>query len=176
MVSTWRDFLLKRRYDTGENQTHLFFLQNLAAGKGSLPTKISDRVNYYLLRTVDFTPTYTESGDLGIYSKIGPIAFFTSLKPPSLKNTPDSRIGMRGKLYTVQRILNTSICNFIFINRPNDALAKMEISEKQQEIMERSYNKDIERSKNSMTIRAFEADIILRQLKFMQEGEDEFYL
>jgi hypothetical protein len=83
---------------------------------------------------------------------------------------------MRGKLHTVQRVLNTSICNFIFIDRPNDALPKMEISEKQQEIMDRSYKKNMDKTKNSMTMRAFEADMIIRQLKTMQEGEDEFYL
>jgi len=172
----WRDFLLSKRNYTGENQTHLFFLQNIAVYLGYIPNYINDRVNFYVLRAVDFTPILSESGKFGIYSKIGPIAFYTSLKPKLLKNTPDSRLGMNGKLRTIQILRNTSMNRFIFVDRPNQIFPKLEFSEPQQEVIRKAYMTNKQRVANSKTMRAHEADIIMRKLKELQESTDEFHL
>jgi hypothetical protein len=88
---------LKKRDDIGENQTYLFFLQNIASTLGYIASNINDSINFYLLRGVDFSPILDNSRNFGIYSKIGPIVFFISLKPGFLKNIYDARVGMREK-------------------------------------------------------------------------------
>ncbi len=121
----WRSFLQRERGDTGIGSTHMIFLQNLANGHGTLPQKMSPRINYYLLRTTDGT-IVTSKSELAVYAKIGPIAFITSLKPGHLKYSPTSRVCMKGTFSTVQRLENPLIVNFIFITRPNEVMPIMD--------------------------------------------------
>ena len=114
---------------------------------------------------MDFTPIISDSRNFGIYSMIGPIAFFTSLKSEFLKNTSDARIGMNGKIKTVQWLHNPLINNFIFIDRPNQIFPKLKFSENQAEVIRKSYLKDADRVANSLTMKAHEADMIIKHLK-----------
>ena len=47
-----RDFLIGERNDSGLNESHLFFLYNLASADGDFPDNINEHVNRYLLYNV----------------------------------------------------------------------------------------------------------------------------
>jgi hypothetical protein len=164
MKESWRKFLLKESEYTGDCESHLIFLQNLAAGKGTLHPKINDNINFYLLRTADGT-RISSKNKIGVYSKIGPIAFITAIRPNKFTNADDSRIRMKGKIKTAQSIKNQHIARFIFITRPNEAFSKVIFSEKQLKVMEDAYRANPEKVGKSMTIKAAEADLILKYKK-----------
>ena len=163
-LDKWRLFLLGERKDTDICETHLIFLQNLAAAEGAFPDSMNDRVVYYLLRATDGT-IITTNKKLGVFSKIGPIAFYTFIKPAALKKTTDTKIHLRGMIKIGQNISNPDIVDFLFINRPNQTMGLLKFSEKQQKVISESFLKDPEKSFNSMTAKAFESDQILTQRK-----------
>ena len=96
---------------------------------------------------------------------MGPIALFTFLKPNRLKNVRDTRIRVRGDIFTAQKITNPKIVNFLFITRPNEAMGKVSYSEKQEKVIEKSYLANPEKAFNSITVKAFESDMILKEAK-----------
>lgn len=163
-LEKWRLFLLGEKKDTGFCETHLIFLQNLAAAEGAFPASMNDRVVYYLLRATDGT-IITTNKKLGVFSKIGPIAFYTFIKPSALKKTTDTKIHLRGMIKTGQNISNPDIVDFLFINRLNQTMELLKFSEKQQKVISESFLKDPEKSFNSLTAKAFESDQILKQRK-----------
>jgi len=160
----WRDFLNGERTDTGDCETHLIFLQNLIAGSGYLPQNINKNINSYLIRCLDST-TVLSKNKLGIYSKIGPIVIFTSIIPNKLNKLPHSKIKTKGVISTSQNIENTSLTNFIFIDRPNDVLSKIKFSPKQEELIERELLKNPGRTLNSMEFKILDTDLTLNKLK-----------
>lgn len=160
----WRKFLLKETEHTGDCESHLIFLQNLAAGKGTLPFNINDNINFYLLRAADGT-TISSRNKIGVYSKIGPIAFITTIRPNKFNNAADSRIRMKGQIRTAQSIKNQHIARFIFITRPNEAFLRVKYSEQQLKAIEDAYRANPEKVRRSMTIRAAEADLIIKHKK-----------
>lgn len=163
-LEKWRLFLLGERKDTDICETHLIFLQNLAASEGVFPESMNDRVVYYLLRATDGT-IITTNKKLGVFSKIGPIAFYTFIKPAALKRTTDTKIHLRGMIKIGQNISNPDIVDFLFINRPNQTMGLLKFSEKQQQVISESFLKDPKKSFNSMTAKAFESDQILKHRK-----------
>lgn len=163
-LENWRLFLLGERKDTDICETHLIFLQNLTAAEGVFPTTMSDKVVYYLLRATDGT-IITTKRKLGVFSKIGPIAFYTFIKPSSLKKTSDTKIHLKGAIKTGQNLFNSDMVNFLFINRPNQFMKLLKFSEKQQKVIEEAYLKKPEKAFKSMTAKALESDMILSQRK-----------
>lgn len=161
MRDPWRNFLLKESDYTGTCESHIIFLQNLAAGRGTLPSNINKNINFYLLRSVDGTGISSRD-KIGVYSKIGPIAFMTTIRPCHFANAADTHVRMKGKIKTAQKVKNQSITKFIFITRPNEAFLNANYSEKQLNIMEKSYRVNPEKVKKSLTIKAAEADLILK--------------
>lgn len=159
----WRQFLLKERNNTGECESHIVFLQNMIAGRGRLPENINKKINYYLLRVIDGTPV-SRKKEISIFSKIGPIAFFTTIIPCKLKKTADSRLRMKGTVKTAQHLSHPLLTNFLFITRPNEVMPKMKFSDKQWDKIEASYKKDLKRTVNSMSIKAYESDEILKAM------------
>jgi len=161
VLEEWRQFLLGEANSFRYCDTHLIFLQNLSAAKGNFPPDLNDKINFYLLRAIDGTIIFSKSS-LGIFSKIGPIAFYTFMLPSRLKSANDTRIRFRGKLITAQKIKNQKLVRFLFIDRPNEVMPLMKFSNKQQNNIANSYDKDIDKAFNSLTVRAFEADLFLK--------------
>jgi len=165
----WRHFLLKEEKYTGECETHIIFFQNMASANGFFPPNMNDRINYYLLRAVDGGRASSKN-KLGVFSKIGPIAFFTAIKPNKLKDTNDSRVHMRGKVKTAQHLSNPLLTHFFFIDRPNEVMPKMAFSKWQKDKIENAYKRNPARVEKSLTLKAVEGDNILKMKKELQEG------
>jgi len=166
-MECWRQFLLKERNNTGVNETYILFLQNLASAFGSWPENLSDKINNYVLRSIDATSA-SSSTKIALYSKLGPIAFFTTIKPSSMKNVRDIRVKMRGRIKTAQHLDNEEINNFIFIDRPNQIAPMYKISEKQQSKINETLLKNPERVIKSLSIGATEGDRILKERKIIK--------
>jgi hypothetical protein len=164
----WQEFLLGKRRDSGANETHLIFLQSLESVVGKIPESINDSINYYLLRSVDATPVIGKN-TLAMYTKIGPMAFFTTINPQSLKNAGDSKIRIKGQISTVQKINNDFLANFIFITRPNETLPTLRISDQQRKKIAERHKIDPNKVKNSLTHKAKEADLQIRLRKLLRK-------
>jgi len=156
----WRLFLLGKTNYTGKADSHMLFHQSLAAADGNFPTNLNKNANFYLLRAADSTIVSSKS-KLAIYNKIGPISFFTSLKPGKLINANDSRIHLKGNYKVIQRLNNIDLSEFIYITRPNEAMSVFNFSEFQQQKIKASMLSDPIRTITSKTISAQTADKIL---------------
>lgn len=160
----WGEFLNCKRKDTGNCETHLIFLFNLFSSSGYLPENINDRINFYLMRVIDGTTVINEK-KLVIYSKLGPIVIFTSILPNRLKKMSHTRIAMKGYISTRQELANTSLTQFIFVDRPNDVLSKINFSQKQQQVIINELLKNQCRVFSSNSLKILETDRILKQIK-----------
>lgn len=156
-----RDFLIGERKDSGINESHLIFLQNLAYANGDFPDNINESINRYLLRAIDGTSYYTKKS-VGIFSKLGPIALVTTLIPAKLKNTNDSKVHFKGSISTKQIARNTDINQFIFINRPNEVMKLFNISDKQMDIIKETAIKNPAKTLSSLSYQASLGDQILK--------------
>lgn len=162
----WRQFLLGKRRDTGICETHLIFLQSFAdAITPSAPVELGTRVNTYILRSVDSTTVSSKRKQRGVYSKLGPIVFFTSLEPPTLKGNGDSRLHLRGTIKTGQLLRYTSLNEFIFITRPNQLFSREPISDKQHAKISDDMLANPEKALNSPSFHALEADFQMGLMK-----------
>jgi len=160
----WREFLLGKRTDTGKCETHVIFLQNLSAVNGQLPDIMSDDINYYILRSADGTIVHSKK-KLGVFSKMGPIAFYTFIRNKKLRDAYSTKIGLHGNILTAQKLKNPEIVDFLFITRPNQASKHQVLSNTQEKVIEKSIMKDIGRSINSLTAVAHESDDYIKRVK-----------
>ena len=159
----WQQFLIGARPDTGTCETHLIFLRSLATATKSPELELGEKVNMYILRSVDATTVSSRSGRCGVYSKLGPMAFFTSLKPRKLKGNSDSRVHMRGRIRTGQKLSHTGLNNFIFITRPNDVFSRESISDKQNTKISEEIVKNPVHTMKSLSFHAYEADVSMQR-------------
>lgn len=166
---TWRYFLLRRRPDTGICETHVAFLSSLTAAEGGGLFHVGKNVNYYILRTVDGTLVCSDTKKrLAIYSKLGPIVFFTTIMPSSLKGTADSKVRMRGSIKTSQHMQNVALNRFMLVTRPNEVQGVYAISERQKEKILKDMAANPEKTSSSLSHKAFMADKWLERLQKKQ--------
>jgi len=102
---------------------------------------------------------------IGFFSKIGPIAFFTTLRPRRLTNSDDTRIKLKGEVKTAQRLHNATMVNFIFITRPNEVMFKIEYSDNQKKKVNETLMSNLDKAATSMTFNILESDFYLKELK-----------
>lgn len=153
----WRDFLLGKRGDSGPWETHMVFLSSLGGALISGNQPLGKRVNMYLLHSVDATTVASDNGrNLGIYSKAGPFAFYTPVKPRTLKGNTPSKLHMRGQISVGQSLKNGWLGQFIFITRPNEAYR--EISARQAGKIAQDSLENPARVLNSMSFHLLDVD------------------
>lgn len=163
---TWRHFLLRRRPDTGICETHVAFLSSLTAAEGGGLLHLGKNVNYYILRTVDGTLVCSDTKKrLAVYSKLGPIVFFTAIMPSSLRGTADSKVRMRGSIKTSQHMQNVGLNRFMLVTRPNEVQGADSISERQKGKILKEMTANPEKTSSSLSHKAFMADKWLERLK-----------
>jgi hypothetical protein len=150
----WKKYLLENESKTGDCETHIFFFTSFEGATGQVGDfEFASNINTYLTRAMDSTIIDSASGKiLGVYCKIGPIAFITSIKPRKLKGLVNTKISLKkNKLSCVQKYMNPTIVNFLWKDRPNQIIENsQELSEKQKEKVDEAYLKDPEKSINSL--------------------------
>lgn len=156
----WRQYLNGERNDSGISRSYVFFLQNMAAGQGDLPDSIPDNINRYIFLSVDGT-TVIGKKYLGIYSKIGPLVFWTSLVPSELTDVGQCKIRKKGRMATAQKMYNVWVNEFIFTTRPKFFSDRMVRSSAEKEKISKRLMKDPDKSANSRSFLAFRADKLL---------------
>lgn len=117
----WREFLLRKRGNTGNCESHIIFLTSLEGAGGDIERfGFPPNINKYLARSMDNTIFDSESGKvLGVFSKIGPIGFMTFIKPNKVKGMIGTKINMgRNQLTSSQIYKNQTVVDFIWKNRP----------------------------------------------------------
>jgi hypothetical protein len=156
----WRNFLLDVRADTGDCETHMFLFCSTEGSSGDLAA-LGPGINNYLLRSMDCTIVDSKAGNLlMVYNKIGPIGFLTTIKPRRLKKLVNTKIKMKkNNLSCAQKILNTDITSFIYVNRPKQIQAHTEpLSEEQNSKIEYRYSRNEVKAAGSLGERARKLD------------------
>lgn len=156
LLSESKDQLLKYlRKDvssTGPNSSYLILFMGTAGAEGNF-SALGDKLNLYLLRAIDITPTFNRK-ELAFFTKLGPIGLITSLRPEKLSNMSQARIGKSGVYQTSQAIGPTKILDFIYKTRPTQMSNRFQISDKQQNKIETDMRKDMNRALTSLSFRA----------------------
>lgn len=163
-IKNWSDYLQGKSEGTGKERHYIIFLQNLSAGTGSLPDRINDRVNTYLLRSVDSTLGYSNN-NLFLFTKMGPIVIISGLKPYELPKMTDIIIHKKGILSTIQHLRNNFINEFIFITRPNEAFSASNISDIQKNKIATDITNRIKTAEHKQDILALYSDYMLKKRK-----------
>lgn len=156
----WRQYLCGERDDSGDSRSYVFFLQNLAAGYGDLPAEVPDNINRYIFLSVDGT-TIVGKKYLGMYSKIGPLVFWTSISPNHLADLAPCRVHLKGEMATAQQMLNAKVNHFIFASRPQFLFDRIVRTSAEQEKISKKLMKDPDKAANSRSFLAFRADKLL---------------
>lgn len=159
---TWRQFLLGERGDTGVWENYMIFMSSFGGVDIPAGLRLGKRVNMYIVHSVDATTVSSESGrHLGIYSKLGPIALYTPVKPRELKGNADARVHRNGSIKSAPNLGNGWLNQFMFITRPNEA--HREISDRQLGKMTREVLSNPIRAGNSMSFHLLEVDFELEK-------------
>jgi hypothetical protein len=164
LIPVFADYLLSKRKDSGANKSYVIFLQNLVFGQGYLPEEMSDKVNFYLLRSIDATIVVSKKR-LGVYAKLGPIVLFTTILPNELKRNSHLAIRKQGFLSIVQYLKDAYLNTFIFVDRPNEAMKLGVYSDRQQTKIDQSYKQNSEKIKGSMVTNMQLSDLMLTNRK-----------
>lgn len=164
MKLIFSDYLLGVRNDTGKSESHLVFFQNILGAFGSLPSHVHDDANYYVMRVVDSTVVWGPD-ILGIFTKLGPMCFYTSLYPTKMNRMVGTRIRKKGSLPTVQKLFNTDFTHFVYSVRPREMNAVFPVSEKQHKVINETAEADLEKLRNSLSFAAVLGREQLRALK-----------
>lgn len=159
----WRKYLMNESSVSGTGISHLIFLQNLASADGPVET-LPKGVNQYILRAIDGTPLTKGKREVSMYSKIGPIILLTAVKPVKIKNMSDTRVKKnKGIIPTAQKLGHEQLNKWLFIQRPEEIISKLKLSESDWKSIERIWNKDPQKSKSSMTANVSYSDMMMHK-------------
>ncbi len=163
---SWRRFLIGESHSTGQGETYIIFLQSFAGVKGD-PLSFPKKINFYLIRATDGCAVFGKK-NVGVFSKLGPIAIYTSLTPERLPNMTDARIHMRGKLPMKVSLGPNQFIEFLYKIRPEEFGNLLQISDNQKLKISDSIRKDVEKAATSL---AFSASVLDWQ---MEDWRNEF--
>jgi len=102
----WRAFLLGQRADYGSSEFHLFFAD--VVEDASSP--VSEKLNWYMARAVDGTPTFSKAERFGSYVKLLRVMSYAFITPrdPEKEKWIGTQVGEQGTLKTPQEIKTRS--------------------------------------------------------------------
>jgi hypothetical protein len=157
----WRAYLLGQRTDYGTSEFHVF----LADVVEDASSTVSPKLNWYLARGLDATPTFSESGQFGCYAKLLRVVSYAFITPrnPEKENWVGTQIGEQGTLAGPQTINTQSFWPLVDsrVRALEDAPPTM--TERQLKKFKESAMQDPERFLNSESTRVALANRELEQ-------------
>jgi hypothetical protein len=164
----WKRFLLGESTDAGPAEFHMFFADVISDSSGPMPEKI----NWYLARGCDLTPTFSDSGSAGSYAKLVKIitvAFLTR------RNVEDERwegtlVEESGFLRTPQSMRTASFGPFIEERARNIESASRNLTARQTKKLLEIARREPERMLASETYRTFLADGQMRRRRLNNQS------
>ena len=118
-LDCWRAFLLGHSKDSGPYEHHLFFLDYVADARG---TDLPDKINWYLLRSVDATIA-SGSQSVFIYFLLPGLVFWSCVRPLEQEGWQGTRILGRGTIAPPQ-VAPSEFGDFL-LNRAQVALERV---------------------------------------------------
>jgi SEC-C motif len=152
----WRTFLLGHRADPGCSEFHLFFTDVIEHANSAVPNKL----NWYMVRALDGTPTFSKAGQVGSYVKLLRMMSYAFITPrrPEHGNWVGTEIGEQGKLNGKQEIEATNLWPLIESRLKWLESAPSTMSERQMQKLRESAMRDPDKFLNSESTRVFLAD------------------
>jgi hypothetical protein len=106
-----RNFLIERSESPGRAEFHVMFVDVLKDASHEMPKKI----NWYMARALDATPTFSDSGNAGVYAKLLKIITVSFLTPrdPENEQWEGTPVLKQGELRTPQTMRTASMGPFL---------------------------------------------------------------
>ncbi len=158
-LSLWKDFLLGKTPHPARFEQHMLPLDLIDSfNHPYMPANI----NRYILRTVDIDVVHSGDKSAYVYSKMGRIVLVGFIEMPNPREWKGTKLHVKkGVLGSKHYILPAGFGDY-FVNKAR-GLAKIanSISPKQQQRIEESYSKDLDRAESSETVKAMDQDVKL---------------
>ncbi|MYL65991.1 hypothetical protein GLW07_21875 [Bacillus hwajinpoensis] len=155
-LETWRLFLLDQIDSPGSNKNHLIFvgITDLTDFNKIQPAPYNHFTNMRFLRSVFFGTVNDEHNRTFIYSSLGGIVFVSHIHPKSFIGwTNQTKVTKRGTLKTLQNNSDLLFGTFLgSLMARIDSHISNNISEKQNEIINRGILDDINKSLKSKSL------------------------
>ena len=108
-VPGWRGFLLDQASNSGEYEFHLLLLDYVR--QSTVP--LADRIQWYLMRSVDMTVVSSPSGRAALYTLLPGFAFWVSLVPKREVGWSGTRIHWKGRMEAPLQQVNGYMLDFV---------------------------------------------------------------
>jgi hypothetical protein len=157
----WRAFLLDQRPDHGSSEFHLFFADVVDDASSA----VSPKLNWYMARAVDGTPTFSKAGQFGSYVKLLRVMSYAFITPrdPEKEKWDGTQVGEQGTIKTPQNIRTQSFWPLVESRVQALESAPSTMTERQLKKFEEAAKRDPEKFLNSESTRVVLANRKLEQ-------------
>lgn len=157
----WRAFLLGHRADHGSSEFHLFFTDVLEDSS----SVVSEKLNWYIVRALDGTPTFSKSGQFGSYVKLLRVMSYAFITPrnPQTDNWIGTQVGKQGTIAPPQSIDSHGFGPLIESRVQALESAPSSMTERQLEKFKENAIRDPGKFLNSESTRVFIANLKLQR-------------
>ena len=154
-------FLLRQRADYGTSEFHLFLTDVVEDATST----VSPKLNWYMARAVDGTPTFSEAGQFGSYVKLLRVMSYAFITPrdPTKENWVGTQVGEQGTLAGPQTIKTESFWPLVESRVRALESAPATMTERQREKFEEMAMRDPEKFLKSESARVVLANRKLEQ-------------
>lgn len=157
-LQTWQKFLLNHRSDPGSFEQHIILLDSL--NSETTVDNLPPNINRYFLRAVDINVASSESAPLFIWIKMCRLGLIGLIHYEHPRHWQGTKIHVRsGTIGGEDILLPEQVLDYLKDRARVGQKANRNLSQKQKERIEKSYNKNMGRLENSETLRAMEEDV-----------------
>jgi len=158
-LDIWKDFLLRRRSDPDSFQQHILPLGPIVSvsKSGSLPTNI----NRYMMRTIDIDLVRSPEKNF-VYSKLGPFIILGFIREEHPSQWKGSKVHVKkGVVEPRNYVLPSQFLKYINSRAYYISQQQHQISDRQREKINSSFESNKERLANSDQLLAMQADLMM---------------
>jgi hypothetical protein len=151
-----RNFLLEHSESPGRAEFHVMFVDVLKDASHEVPTK----ANWYMARALDATPTFSDSGNAGIYAKLLKILTYSFLtkRDPEDEQWEGTLVLKEGEFRTPQTMNTASMGPFLIERMKAVEAAPPSLTPRQLEKVVRQAQTEPDRFLASESFRVHQAD------------------
>jgi len=156
---TWKDFIFDLRPHPGRFEQHMILVDTIESA--SNPESLESNMNRYLTRSLEINLAYSADKPSFIYTKMAKIILLGFLDIQNLKDWKDTKIHVKHGRIGGDITIPSNLIEYL--NERAGVAKKYQnmISDKQREVIDSSYRKDIDSVPNSESFKAIDADVRL---------------
>lgn len=169
-LQVWARFLLDKHPDPGPHEQHMFVVGTLA---GTTIANAPPNISRYLARAIEIDVAHDQDSAFS-YAKMGKFILFGFVEMEYPRRWKGTKLHVQCGRFGQQNIeLPENVGEFIFSHARLAAAQYSQISERQQEKIRASYERDPGRAAQSETLRAMHHDVLMFGKKAFEATQPE---